>query len=315
NGVWAKVLPCRGLQSGQSRRAAQKFFVYFLLLLLWSLRHRKTALTGAALLMLHFTWGLWLPEQPGSSKVAVLDVGQGLSTFLHLPDGTRILVDGGSKSVNIGQQVIGPYLWSQRVWRLDQAVISHPHRDHFSGMEFILQHFHPKVLWINGDAHREANYQEIVEMAAQQGTAVRIPASGRRLAQGKGFALTTIGSFPGEDVNNAALVLRYQHGRRAFLLPGDIGKPSEERLLRQGTNVQADVLLAGHHGSSTSTGSAFLTAVQPQLIVVSAGDNQADQLHFPAPANLASWREKNIPVLITRKQGTVTCVTDGKGIF
>lgn len=293
----------------------REMLAYFLLLLLWSLRCRKAALAGAALLILHFTWGLWLPEQPGSSKVAVLDVGQGLSTFLLLPDGSRILVDGGtsSKALDIGQQVIGPYLWSQRVWRLDQAVISHPHADHFSGMDFILRHFHPKVLWINGDAHREANYQEIVDMAAQQGTAVLIPASGRRLAQGKDFALTVIGSFPGADVNNASLALRCQHGRRAFLLPGDIGTASEDLLLRHGVNVQADVLLAGHHGSSTSTGSAFLAAVQPQLLVVSAGRGSRQQ-YFPAQASRALWQEKNIPVLITREAGAVICVSDGEGL-
>ncbi len=294
---------------------AAEIFVYFLLLLLWSLQFRKTALLGAALLVLHFTWGLWLPEKTGYSHVTILDIGQGSSVFLHLPDGTRILADGGSTANNIGKQVIGPYLWSQRVWRLDQAVISHPHRDHFSGMDFILQHFHPKVLWINGDAHREGNYQQILDQAKAQGISVMIPENGQLLAAAKDFSLTALrGAPPSDDVNDASLVLHYQHGQRAFLLPGDIGKRSEETLFQQGGELRADVLLAAHHGSRTSNSKEFLAAVNPRLIVVSAGDKETDRLHFPASTNLALWQERKIPVMITRESGAVTCVTDGKNI-
>ena len=286
--------------------------VYFLLLLLWTLHYRKTALLGAILLVLHFTQGLWLPERSGRSQVTVLDVGQGSSVFLHLPDGTRILADGGSTASNIGEQVIGPYLWNQRIWRLDQAVISHPHSDHFSGMDFILRHFQPKQLWINGDAHRQDNYQQILDQAAAQGIRVLIPENEQRLAQGKDFTLTVLrGAAPGEDVNDASLVLHYRHGKRAFLLPGDIGKRSEQLLIQQNENLRADMLLAAHHGSSTSNSEAFLAAVQPTLIVVSAGTGYRQE-YFPAATNLALWREKKISVWITREQGAVRCVTDGK---
>ncbi len=118
------------------------------------------------------------------------------------------------------------------------------------------------------------------------------------------------GSPPGQDVNEAALVLQYQHGQRAFLMPGDIGKQSEDILLQQGAELKANVLLAAHHGSKTSTGEEFLTGVNPQRIVVSAG-RSARQEHFPAPLNLVRWQARKIPVLITRGQGTVTCKTDG----
>jgi competence protein ComEC len=298
------------------RPLAGEIFFYALLLLLWYHGQRRWVFLGSLALGLHFTWGLWFPEQPGVSRITILDVGQGASAFLHLPDGSRLLVDGGSGRENhsIGERVIGPYLWHQRIWRLDQALISHPHSDHFNGMEFIVRHFRPKVLWINGTSHREENYQAILDLAQAQGTQLAVPELGQLLAEGKEFELKVLGMTGlwenPSDINETSLVLRYRHGSRAVLLPGDIGSKSEALLLQQGQELRADLLVAAHHGSKTSTSPDFLAAVQPEMIAVSAG-RSSRQRHFPSAVNLALWQEKNIPVHITREQGGLRCISDG----
>ncbi|MCW5208588.1 MBL fold metallo-hydrolase, partial [Desulfobulbus sp. US2] len=212
--------------------------------------------------------------------MAYLDVGQGTSSFLKMADGSRVLIDGGGNRQsrrNMGEQVIAPYLWQQRVWRLDQVVITHPHSDHFNGMDFILAHFRPKKLFINGDSRIEGNYQEIIDQAVRQGTEVVLPESGDKIAELADMNLEISGGAVqvGEQgrlsVNDASLVLRYRHGSRAFLFPADIGKKKEAILLEQGHDLSADVLLAPHHGSSTSSSPAFIDAVDPALIIVSAG--------------------------------------------
>ncbi|MCI5122248.1 MAG: hypothetical protein D3908_13885, partial [Candidatus Electrothrix sp. AUS4] len=71
-----------------------------------------------------------------------------------------------------------------------------------------------------------------------------------------------------------------------------------------------DVLLAPHHGSSTSSSAAFLDAVAPSLIIVSAG--RYGKKHYPAPENLAAWTEQGIPVVVTRDRGAISCKTDGE---
>ncbi len=303
-----------------------EILAYGLLLSLWRLsldlqmrRLKHITLIGTVLLMLHFTWGLVFPSKPEISQVSFLDVGQGSSCFLYLPDGSRLLVDGGGNkksSLNVGEHVIGPYLWKQRIWRLDQAVISHPHSDHFNGMDFILSHFKPKTLYINGDQRDEGNYQEIISQAKKQGTEVIIIEAAHRILQKDGLKLDIIGMSglsgelnPSISVNEASLVVKYSHGRRAFLLPADINKKREEVLLEKQINLTADVLLAAHHGSSTSNSVSFLVAVDPSLIFVSAG--KRGKKYHPAPANLAIWQERGIPSAVTRDQGTVTCLTDG----
>jgi competence protein ComEC len=317
-GLWAgqALIACASSRAWASvwtvRPLTGEILFYAFLVLLWYHGQRSKALLGGLALVLYFTWGLWFPPQPGISRITVLDVGQGASAFLHLPDGTRILVDAGSGRGNhrIGESVIGPYLWYQRIWRLDQALISHPHSDHFNGMEFIIRNFRPKILWINGDTHREENYQAILDLAEQ----LAVPESGQILAAGEDFELRVLGMIglgpQSTDVNETSLVLRYRHGSRAVLLPGDIGKKSEELLLQQGYDLRADLLVAAHHGSSTSTGLDFLTAVQPQQIAVSAG-RSSRQEHFPSAANRSLWQEQNIPVHITREQGGLGCTSDG----
>jgi competence protein ComEC len=83
-------------------------------------------------------------------------------------------------------------------------------------------------------------------------------------------------------------------------------------LLEQGHDLSADVLLAPHHGSSTSSSSAFIDAVDPALIIVSAG--KYGKKYYPTPANLAAWTERGIPVVVTWDQGTISCATDGDGL-
>ncbi len=280
-------------------------------------------LLGAGFLGLHFTWGLFFPQKPEQSRVSYLDVGQGTSSFLHMADGSRVLIDGGGNRQsrrNIGEQIIAPYLWKQRVWRLDQAVITHPHSDHFNGMDFILARFHPKRLFINGDSRIEGNYQEILDQAGQQGVKVVLPNSGYEVLKQDNVELRILsgavkaGKRGGGDVNDASLVLRYQHGRRAFLFPADIGKKKERVLLEKRVDMRADVLLAPHHGSSTSSSAGFLDAVEPGLIIVSAGNGKRSKKHYPAPVNRGVWAERKIPFAVTREQGTVRCETDGEAL-
>ncbi|RWX42914.1 Metal-dependent hydrolase, beta-lactamase superfamily II, partial [Candidatus Electrothrix marina] len=305
-----------------------EILLYGLLILLWFLSSKmekfckitqSVVIVGAILLLLHFTWGLFFPERSKTSKVAYLDVGQGTSSFLQMANGTRVLIDGGGNRAsrrNVGEQVIAPYLWQQRVWRLDQAVITHPHSDHFNGMDFILAHFRPKKLFINGDSRVEGKYQEIIEQAVRQGTEVVLPESGYKIAEQGDAKLEILGGAvqTGEQgrlsVNDASLVLRYRHGSRAFLFPADIGKKNENILVVKKVNLTADVLLAPHHGSSTSSSAAFLDAVDPAVIIVSAG--KYGEKYYPAPVNFAAWTEREIPVVVTRDQGTISCATDGE---
>ncbi|MCI5211249.1 MAG: DNA internalization-related competence protein ComEC/Rec2, partial [Candidatus Electrothrix sp. ATG2] len=80
-------------------------------------------------------------------------------------------------------------------------------------------------------------------------------------------------------------------------------------MLEQQSDLTVDVLLSPHHGSRTSSSPAFLDAVDPALVIVSAG--KYGKKYYPAPVNIAAWSERSIPVAVTRDQGTISCATEG----
>jgi competence protein ComEC len=104
--------------------------------------------------------------------------------------------------------------------------------------------------------------------------------------------------------NDASCVLRIATGSRAILLTGDIATGIESRLVEQyGTGLAADVLVAGHHGSSTSTGAALLDAVNPRLVLFAAG--YANPFGFPSTVVAERLAARAVPTLNTAVTGAI----------
>jgi competence protein ComEC len=293
------------------------------LLVLWLLLHRRltvarTILAGslATLLLGSFTRSLWYPSATGELAVHFLDVGQGSSVLVQLPHGKNMLIDGGgyqTERFDAGQSLIAPFLWRQRIWRLDDLLISHPHSDHYNGLPFVIDRFRPQRLIVNGAPGEEPAYSHLLNRARRTPIPIQEASADDLLRKEDDLTLLCLG-MPGlpEDtgtINDRSLVLHLQYGRRSFLLPADIGLASEQRLLQSGADLRADVLLAPHHGSQTSAGEEFLAAVHPSLIVVSAGQQRHDSRSLTSRLN--GWQQKNILPLITARDGTISCRSDG----
>ncbi len=295
------------------------FATLFLLLREGKTVRQWTAITCLSLVLLaSFVASLWYRPQNGRMTVSMLDVGQGACIFVQLPDGGTMLIDGGgyaSNRFNAGQAIIAPYLWRQRLWRIDDLIITHPHKDHYNGLPFVFQRFRPRRVIINDDRGEEPEYGKLLEMIKNAGTPVLVAAAGDKLRRGNGYLLECVGmrglleDGPGWSTNDRSLVLRLRYGSRRVLFPADIGIQSERRLVQNQLELGSDVLLAPHHGSITSTGPELLQAVSPSIILVSA--SRARRGTQPAAGHLETWRTKKIPVFVTADQGAATVVTDG----
>jgi len=258
-------------------------------------------------------------QSSGSASVTFLDVGHGCSVLLQLPGDKNILIDGGgaeSDRFNIGERIIGPFLWHQKLSHLDAVVVTHPHADHYNGLPFILTRFHPKELWINGIPGPDKEYGELLDLASQLNITTRITEVGNTLFQAGSTSLFCIHSGQ-ESVystdkfnhgrfinsNDQSLVLRLEINGKSFLFTADISAGLAERLSKEKKKLKADVLMAPHHGSPSSMSRNFIKRVAPEYIAISAGRN--NRFNFPAQA-LYDLQKKGIEVLSTGRDGTIT---------
>ncbi len=261
------------------------------------------------------------------SELVFLDVGQGSSTFIALPGGKTVLIDGGgsfSRKFNVGESVIAPYLWYRGIRRLDHVIITHPDSDHSNGIPFILQHFRPNTLWINGNSGDTDGYDRILQLATALKISIKQPVSDQVLIEEKGVSLKNIKNpFQGaqkvflsgkkSDSNDESLIIRFSDNRAAALsclLPGDISKRVEKELVQSvdQQELKSTILLSPHHGSKTSNSAIFLQHLSPRQIVVSAGRFRPHI--FPSPQLRSYCKELGITLLNTAETGAITISTD-----
>jgi competence protein ComEC len=273
-----------------------------------------------------------LKQFSSSTTVSFLDVGQGTSTLLQLPHNKNILIDGGgaaSDRFNIGERIIAPFLWKNKINRLDGLVITHPHADHYNGLPFVIQRFQPKVIWVNGDQEIDHDYLQLLKLADHLDVEIITPSSEMLLFQSADARLKNISipkkvtfktSLPisnkGYNVksnpNNRSLVLRLDTNKLSYLFPGDINSFMEKELITKKKRLKADILLAAHHGSSSSNSSDFMNAVDPSYLVISTG--RQNPFLFLNQSLTENSSGVDIQVYTTAKDGTVTFTDNGEEI-
>ena len=254
----------------------------------------------------------------GELELTAIDVGQGDSLLVVFPEGKTMLIDGGGRleygmvkrrsNLDIGEDVVSSYLWAREIRHIDILAATHAHQDHIGGLRALMENFHPSEFWTGANPP-----EALLKQSATQGIRVQE----RRASEPFPLYGATVQILaPSPDYvpmspnNNDSLVLRITHGRRSFLLTGDLERAEESRLLESGRLRPTDVLKVGHHGSRTSTTQEFLDAVSPALAVISAGYDNS--FGHPHPDVLARLEARHSTILRTDLLGLVTVRTDGK---
>jgi competence protein ComEC len=260
-------------------------------------------------------------EPEGLLRVTALDVGQGDSTLVDLPDGKLMLIDGGGfvgSPVDPGTRVILPVLRSRRRTQVDIVVLSHPHPDHFGGLVTALPELSVGEFWDTGQGEDEgagSAYASLLASLRARGVPiVRPDALCERPRALGGASIEVLAPCPGFTpelgANDNSFVFRIRHGARAALFVGDSEHHEEEQLLRvHRSSLAADVLKVGHHGSRTSTSVEFLAAVNPSLALVSSGVR--NRFGHPHPTTLATLAARGVNVARTDRGGAIEWETDG----
>lgn len=260
-------------------------------------------------LLLVGSWGLSQPD--GLLHVAFLDVGQGDATLIQTPAGRQILVDGGQfpsrLMAHLGDQL--PF-WDRQI---DLVVATHPDDDHVAGLTAVFDRYAVDQLITNGQGSGQSEaYDALLQAARSADTRLHTAVAGETIDLGDGVRLELLHpdpAFSADGDNDRSVVARLVYGDFALLLPGDAEANAEAALLAQPRPLQATVLKAAHHGANTSSSPALLTAVQPHIVVVSAGPD--NRFGHPHPEMLARAQAQGAAVLRTDELGTLTLTTDG----
>jgi competence protein ComEC len=254
-----------------------------------------------------------------------IDVGNGDSILLEFPKGKKMLIDGGGLQedrFDIGKNVVAPFLWKRKIRRLDYLVLTHPDPDHLNGLNFIASHFSIGQFWESGVRTDSEPYLMLKDHLFKKGIKIvslnekspprvinGVQVSFLNPPSGVSAYSRKAGPF---SLNNHSLVMKIQFKNTGILLPGDVEKEAEYRMLRGDYPLNADILKIPHHGSSSSSTPYFLQRVMPSCAILSVGERSIRRL--PHPEVLKRYEQLGTKIFRTDRQGAITAVTDGEKI-
>jgi len=278
---------------------------------------RALALACAVILMVR---GVSAEESAnGLLHVIFLSIGQGDAALVLLPDGKRMLVDGGGNysdaDLKVGERLLGPALHALGVKRLDYLVLSHPHPDHLQGVLWAAAHLEVGEFWEGALDSTAAEYLALKWVLAARGVPVRRLSAESAPLQAGGVRFETLWPLAGQpvsgDANDTSLVLRLVFGASSVLFTGDLGGISERALLERGVPLGCTLLKVAHHGSRYSSSDRFLAAAAPRCAVISAGYRNSFRL--PSSATLMRLQRHAAKVYRTDQEGTLDAALGADG--
>lgn len=266
-----------------------------------------TVIAGAALLALV---GVRLASVPADG-IRFFDVGQGDGALVSSGH-TQLLVDGGPDRSGLAPLGAAMPLLDRRI---EFVVLTHPHADHYRGLEEVIKRYRVETLII-GVPGKESEYRNLIEEATRRGVHI-VRASGQRIPVGRAiradvvYPLAAWPDKPVSDPNNSSVVLMVHAPATKVLMTGDMSIPEERELLQTGQDIDADILKVGHHGSKTSSGPDLLAAVTPRVATVSVG--AGNKYGHPAASTIENLQRAGATVYRTDQRGTVTITFDRTG--
>ncbi len=263
--------------------------------------------------------------QRGRLELTVLDVGQGDSIFVSFPNGRTMLVDAGGlpgaayvrgmrPGIDVGEDVVSPFLWSRGLKRIDAIVLTHAHEDHLGGLPAVLRNFRVGELWVGRDVETAA-YRSVLAEAKARNVPVVHRVRGEHFEWG-GVPVSVLWPATNDPArgasNDDSVVLRLEDGEESLLLTGDIERPSERSILGSGDKLAANFLKVPHHGGKTSSTPGFLDAVHPAIAAISVGE--ANPFGHPSPDAIERIQAEGTRLFRTDRDGAITATTDGRSL-
>ncbi len=238
-------------------------------------------------------------------SIHMINVGQGDSIFIQMPNGRVMLIDAGGN--NKGSTVCN-YVRSLGITTIDAVIATHPHADHIGGMDNVLYAFDVLSIYDSGLGAMTATYSDYMDAAKVEGCPIYVPAQssfqseyhfsvGDSIDIDSNVSIQIIHPDKSDysNPNDASVSIRLVYGNFSFISCGDCESTGESEIVNSGLILSSTVLKVNHHGSKTSTSQSFLNSVNPKVALISAGENNK----YKHPHDETLEKLKSIPVYIT----------------
>ena len=274
---------------------------------------------GALLVLLWWAWSPQMLLDKDRLRVTFLDVGQGDSAVVELPDGQVILIDGGAthERFDMGRGVVAPFLFNRRIRTIDQVIGTHPQLDHVGGLAWVIRHFMVKNYWGSGESREELFYRRLQQSLSERGLHEQVAREGQEIVSSGPCRMVVLnpstdealemqlqdGHVSGHGLNNRSVVTQLTCGNHTILFAADVEQDGLSRMIGAISHGQVEVLKVPHHGAISSLNRDWLASVHPRYAVFSAGRH--NPYRHPAAAVLDAYKSEGSTVLRTDRDGGV----------
>jgi competence protein ComEC len=314
--VWFASIPFGTLVFGKPFIGMMGLLVSFTALFFYLWEKERLSVASAMLVgCLCFQW--YIPYTNPYGKVVVVDIGQGDAIFIRLPfnKGTYLIDTGGAfpfpkeawkerkREYNSGIDVLLPFLRAEGVRKLDKLILSHGDYDHIGNVASLWGHVKVSEVVVPLGFGGSELEEEILLEADYRGAKIQtaVPNTGWDVDTASFLYLHPAKAY--ENKNEGSIALYAILGDRSWLFTGDMEGEGEREVLLRYPNITVDVLKAGHHGSKTSTGQAFVERLQPDIAIISAGRN--NRFGHPHQEVLDRLERSEAMVYRTDRQGAI----------
>lgn len=241
-------------------------------------------------------------------RVNYIDVGQGDSIFIQLPNNETMLIDAGEAYES--DSVIN-YLNNLGIKKIDYVVGTHPHTDHIGGLEEVINTFDIGSIYMPRASSTSKTYLDLLTAISNKGLKVKTAKSEVVVLDDDNLKLEFIApnSDNYSELNNYSAVLKLTYLDNTFLFMGDAETLSENEVT---CDVEADVIKVGHHGSDSSSGIEFVKKVSPEYAIIMVGEGNS--YNHPYQSIIDRYQSVGAKVLRTDLDGNIVCDSDGKEV-
>ena len=242
-------------------------------------------------------------------EVHHIDVGQGESIYIELPDGSDVLIDAGKS--NYGSTVVNYLKEQEKNIDIEYLIATHPDADHIGGMSEVFKQLNVKNFIYPTDApHDTKTWQNVLSLADSEGCTIKDSTPGTTFNIGGATMKFIQPSVDYRDNNDDSVVTYLEYKDVNFMFTGDIEAEAEKDMVAQNLVIDVDFMSVPHHGSKGSSTEAFLAKAKPEYAIVSVG---ADNSYgHPSADALNRYNAIGSKVYRTDQLGDIVIKTDGK---